>query len=510
VIETGEPVLIDDLRDHPLTRPMYQVLRDVAVQGVAVFPILIGGSVAGVVRFRSSRWGVQHVGEHRRAFARMVATSLGTRIRDARLIEGLRERTQRISRQRFEIEHRLRTINSLKQHFEAASDGVLVVEQTGRILYVNRTAEEITGFARDGLVGADIAAVLVDGQRELVSRVIDQVLHGHNLEAFDMRFTTTSGETIWGSVTTSTVLARTGAAVFSFRDVTAQRSLEEELRKTKEFLEKLIDSTIDAIIAADMRGNVIIFNQGAERIFGYSADQVIGRLPVWELYAPGVPRQVMRMLRSTQYGGVGRLEQTRREILSKDGELVPVHITASIIYENGREVATVGVFSDLRDRIRIEQRLLQAQKKLELTEQQVFVAELAGAAAHELNQPLTSICMTAELLKRKLTSDSPHLRNATRILEEAERMAHIVKKIGQITKYETKAYVGSTSILDLDRSSPRHHVPESSSDPSLTALSVPLDDFEDEITQQVDIDAFIADKGRRASSPAGEGDDGDD
>jgi signal transduction histidine kinase len=126
-------------------------------------------------------------------------------------------------------------------------------------------------------------------------------------------------------------------------------------------------------------------------------------------------------------------------------------MTASIIYEDGREVATVGIFSDLRDRIRIEQRLLQAQEKLQITENQALVAELAGAAAHELNQPLTSIMGYAQLIERQSAKEAAHLRAVKVILSEAERMAGIVKKIGKITKYETTDYVGNARMLDLDR-----------------------------------------------------------
>ena len=200
-----------------------------------------------------------------------------------------------------------------------------------------------------------------------------------------------------------------------------------------------------------MRGNVILFNPGAERIYNRSADDVIGRLNVAKLYEKGVARQIMRMLRSASYGGVGRLEPTRREVLSADHGLVPVNMTASIIYEDDREVATVGIFSDLRDRIRIEQRLLQAQEKLQLTEKQAMLAELAGAAAHELNQPLTSVMGYAELLYKKMGPDGSHARAMRKIVAESARMAEIVKKIGRITHYETKSYVGSAQILDLER-----------------------------------------------------------
>src|SRR6185503_8627511 len=128
-------------------------------------------------------------------------------------------------------------------------------------------------------------------------------------------------------------------------------------------------------------------------------------------------------------------------------------------YEGEREVATVGILTDLRERIRMEQRLLDAQQKLQMSEKQALVAELAGAAAHELNQPLTSIIGYTQLIQRQSAKEAPHLRAAGIILSEAERMAGIVKKIGRITKYETTDYVGSARMLDLDRAA--------ASDPSI-------------------------------------------
>jgi signal transduction histidine kinase len=172
------------------------------------------------------------------------------------------------------------------------------------------------------------------------------------------------------------------------------------------------------------------------------------------MYEDGGAKQVMRMLRSTSYGGVGRLEQTRREVRIASGEVVPVSITASTLYERDREVATVGILTDLRERIRMEQRLLDAQQKLQLSEKQALVAELAGAAAHELNQPLTSIMGYAGLIERQSPKDATYLRAVAIIMSEAERMASIVKKIGKITKYETTDYVGTARMLDLQRAAP--------------------------------------------------------
>lgn len=450
-IRTGEPVLIDDARLHPLTRDAVAHLDDPAA-GVAVFPVAWRGRSLGAMLLRRAAPGARHVVGRGEEFARLIASLTAAHLRHGAVLESLRDQTHRISRLRFEAERRLRGIESLKEHFEAASDGVVIVDEDGAILFVNRAAERITGFARDGLLGRPLADLLVAEAAVVAEEVVDKVLSGENLDPFDLGVATTAGDRLMVSASTSTVLAATGAAVLTFRDVTAQRALEGELRATKEFLERLIDSTVDAIVAADMRGNVILFNQGAERLYGYRSDEVIGKIPVWDLYDDGVPRQIMRMLRSTSHGGVGYLEQTRRELKRKGGELVPVNMTASIIYEAGREVATVGIFSDLRDRIRIEQRLLQAQEKLQVSEKQALVAELAGAAAHELNQPLTSILGYAQLIVRQSPPDASHLRAVGVIRSEAERMADIVKKIGRITKYETMPYVGGASILDLERS----------------------------------------------------------
>ncbi|HEY1557305.1 MAG TPA: PAS domain S-box protein [Kofleriaceae bacterium] len=454
-MRSGQPVLIEDTQAHPLVAGIAENLAARNVRAIAVFPVQWRGRSLGAILLRKQTIGLHHVGPRGLELAKLIASITAAHLRHGAVLESLRDQTHRISRARYEAERRLRGIDSLKEHFEAGADGVVVLDDGGRILFVNRAAERITGFARDGLLGSELVDLVPAEQRTLIRDAIARVLAGVNVESFDLELTTTSGTPVCASVSTSTVLAGTGAVILSFRDVTAERALETELRSTKEFLERLIDSTVDAIIAADMRGQILLFNQGAERLFGYRAADVIGKRPVWDLYEDGGARQIMRMLRSTSSGGVGRLEQTRREVRVATGETVPVSLTASIVYEGDREVATVGILADLRERIRMEQRLLDAQQKLQLSEKQALVAELAGAAAHELNQPLQSIMGYAQLIERQAPAPTdappPHLRAVGVILAEAERMATIVKKIGRITKYETTDYVGGARMLDLDR-----------------------------------------------------------
>jgi PAS domain S-box-containing protein len=381
-------------------------------------------------------------------FLRLAGLMLGLVLQSSRVLEGLRGQTRRFSKQLFDLERRSRALEQYRDFFESTSDGMVVLDAAGTVLYVNRAAQQLTGYAQEGLAGRPITEIVASAQREGLLAVVKNVSDGSDLEPFDLQLHTTSGEPITVSVASSTVLGEHGAAILAFRDVTEARALEGELRKTKDFLERLIDSTVDGIVAADMQGNLMIFNQGAARMFGYPPEEVVGRIPVWRLYPEGVARSIMSELRA----GGGRMPPSRRDIVTSDGELVPVTLAASIVYEEGKEVASVGIISDLRERLKIEQRLLQAQEKLIVTEKQALIAELAGTTAHELNQPLTSVMGYAELLRKKTQPDDPNWRAMDIILREAERMAEIVRKIGRITRYETKAYVGSTQILDLDKS----------------------------------------------------------
>jgi len=227
-----------------------------------------------------------------------------------------------------------------------------------------------------------------------------------------------------------------------------------ELRKTQDFLTNLIDASVDAIVSSDIHGKVVVFNKAAEAILHYTAEEVIGHLDVRALYPDDGARQIMRLLRDDAHGGHGRLDVLETTLIDAHGEPVPVSISAAIVYDgDGGERATMGIFTDLRERIRMEQELQKANVDLELTRRQAVVAELAGAAAHELNQPLTAVLGYTEFLSLRLPADDANQKVLTTIIEQTTRMADIVKKIGRITHYRTKTYTGSTQIVDLDSAS---------------------------------------------------------
>jgi PAS domain S-box-containing protein len=441
-LETGEVTFSGAAAGAPLLAEMS-----------AIFPIIVGRKPVGalIARFPSDA-GARPPGPVV-TLGRLAASMVGMVLRGAKALEPIRERTRRITLQDFHEERRVRAIERYRAFIDSASDGIVVLDANGRVLYMNRAAEEVTGYARDGLGGRPLSQIVPEVFRAKLEGEIARASTAEHVDNFDLELITTSGDRITVSVASIGILSEYEAAIFSFRDVTLARELERELRRTTEFLERILNSTVDGIIAADMRGTILLFNQGAERICGYKAGDVIGKMSVRRLYPPGVAQEVMRLIRSAEHGGGGRLEPVRRELASATREKIPVSISAALVFDDeGREIATVGIFSDLRERLRMEERLASAQEKLAVSEKQAVAIELAGAAAHELNQPLTSVMGYAQMLMRKLGPADAHIPTVQTILDEAERMAAIVRQLGSLTRYETKSYVGGAQIIDLDRS----------------------------------------------------------
>jgi PAS domain S-box-containing protein len=348
---------------------------------------------------------------------------------------------------------RSEVLKKYKEFFQRAFDGFVVLDPSLRIIHINPAGEQITGYARQGLIGQELGQFVLESDRPHLEAMIREMSAGGSVKSFDLGLVTPSGEPVLVSASPSAVLADEKALVLSFRDVTEARALENQLRSTKEFLERLVGSAVDAIVATNTQGFIILFNKGAERIFGLGAETVLGRITFTDLFPPGEASKILEQIRGPGFGGSGRLEAARTEAVGSSREPIPVSLSANLLYEDGVEVGLVAILSDLRERLLMEQRLVQVQEKLVETEKQALIAELAGTAAHELNQPLTSVMGYAELLKRRIPEDDSNHRAAEVIIREAERMAEIVRKIGRITKYEVKPYVGSTNILDLEKSS---------------------------------------------------------
>lgn len=121
----------------------------------------------------------------------------------------------------------------------------------------------------------------------------------------------------------------------------------EEIQRRHDFEFKLIQTSMDGIIANDRQGKIIVFNEGASRIYGYTTEEALSRIHVTQLYPQGEARRIKKNIYGPDYGGARRLINYETLALAKDGRLVPILLSATLIYDGEAEVATVGYFKDL-------------------------------------------------------------------------------------------------------------------------------------------------------------------
>jgi PAS domain S-box-containing protein len=203
---------------------------------------------------------------------------------------------------------------------------------------------------------------------------------------------------------------------------TLVREANIELEKAYQFRENLIENSPDAIVGVRKGGQIVIFNSASERLLGYRKDEVIGKMNIVDAYRPGVAKQIMKDLRSNDFGGRGVLQKRELILLAKDGEEIPVYISAAILYDEGKEAGSVGIFTDLREKQQLEQQLMRSEKLSSL-------GKLAAGIAHEINQPLTGVLTFAHLLLRKFKEEPKTRKDLEIIVRETTRIKGIVQGI---------------------------------------------------------------------------------
>ena len=262
------------------------------------------------------------------------------------------------------------------EHLLAAGPAIIYATQIAgsyACTFVSDNLRSIMGYAPqemttdpkhwpDHLHPEDVKRVLAE-----ISPLIEQ--GGGTLE---YRFQHRDGHYIWIQDTFKVIHDDAGhplELVGAWADIDKRKQVELKaleanaaLQESQRYLTRLIDSSTDAIISTDKKGNIVLFNEGAETLLRYREDEVIGRRAS-ELYfseeqAKGVTREMRK-----RGGTVLGFEAAFR---AKDGREIPVLISASLLFdEQGREAGTVGFAEDLRDRKRAEEALQRAHDELE-------------------------------------------------------------------------------------------------------------------------------------------------
>jgi PAS domain S-box-containing protein len=203
--------------------------------------------------------------------------------------------------------------------------------------------------------------------------------------------------------------------LWSFRNLTDRFRLESQVRQMDELERNLVQASMDGIIVNDMLGNILIFNSGAASILGYTPEEVIGKIKVYQLYPDRVAHEIKQLIYDPAHGGVGILEDYETQVLHKDGSQVPIWLSARLLHEDGREIGIVGYFRDLRERQRLEMEILR-------NERLATLGSMVARISHEIKNPLATIGGFAGQLRRNLELPEETRRKLTLIHQEVQRL----------------------------------------------------------------------------------------
>ena len=299
---------------------------------------------------------------------------------------------------RHELEHNL---------IQTSMDGIIANDRRGNLIIFNEGAERISGYTREEAVSnIHVTQLYAEGVAQKIKKMIYGSEYGGpgRLINYEVEVLTNNGQPV-PILLSATLLYEEGrevATVGYFKDMRDVKRLERELIKRYEFEHDLIQTSMDGIIANDRQGNIIIFNEGAQSIYGYTPEEALAGMSVTRLYPEGEARRIKKLTYGSEYGGPGRLINYEVEVLTKKGESVPILLSATLLYEEGREVAMVGYFKDMQKVKRLEKELIQRERL-------AAMGQATAGIAHGVKNILHAMKLGAFMVDKGFEKEKPDL-----------------------------------------------------------------------------------------------------
>src|ERR1700722_12127668 len=319
------------------------------------------------------------------------------------------------------------TLNSI-------GDAVVCTDIRGNITFLNLVAEKMTGWSRQqsaGLPMAEVCRILDATTRETIPNAMERAV-GHNrtehlppncilirLDRFEIP--------IEDSV--APIHDRQGrptGAVIVFRDITERKQREDELSR----LAAVVESSYDGIFGLTANGIILTWNLGAERIFGYSANEAIGQSILF-LSPPNLPLESTTFLE--KIGRADAVEHFETIRTKKDGTQIQIALTLSPIKNSdGQVVGVSGVARDITESKHLEEMLRKAQKM-------EGIGLLAGGIAHDFNNLLSVIIGYSEILLDSTHLDTKMHSQCEEIKKAGDRAATLTRQLLAFSRQQVLA-----------------------------------------------------------------------
>jgi two-component system sensor kinase FixL len=300
----------------------------------------------------------------------------------------------------------------LRAIVESSTDAIVGKRLDGTVVSWNLGAERMYGYSAREAIGQSIALIIPSERVDELRDILSEIRLGRRVPSFDTVRLTKEGRRIDVSLTVSPVLDVHGHVVAASaigRDVSRAKRLESELASSEARYRSIVDSAVDAILVIDAIGRIEAFNAAAERLFEYTADEVIGRnvnILMPEPYHSEHDGYIARYLQT----GEKRIIGIGREVVGrkKGGGTFPVQLSVGEVIIEGQKKFT-GILHNLTDRVALETRLREQESLTRL-------GQMAAVVAHEVKNPLTGIRGAVQIIGSRLPAGSRDVEVAREIV----------------------------------------------------------------------------------------------
>ena len=311
---------------------------------------------------------------------------------------------------------------------EQLNEGLMQVDNEGRILFVNEKFCEMFGYLKDEVIGKD-------GYRLLGGRIDKQNIEVNKeqehkiklaIKNMEMKAKKKSGELIWLSINASVVTENNGdmdGFVMLMSDITERKKAESETNR----LITAIEQAGEVFIVTDNDRTIQYVNPAFEAVTGYSREEAVGQ-NYSMLVSAEQDEAFYRNLWETVAGGMtwkGRIVNKR-----KDGTLYSEDATISPVKDaSGETVNFVAVKRDITEHLRISQEQSRLQEQLQQVQKLESIGRLAGGVAHDFNNMLSVILGYGGILLNSLSPEDPLREDVKQIMEAGKRSAALTRQL---------------------------------------------------------------------------------
>jgi PAS domain S-box-containing protein len=296
--------------------------------------------------------------------------------------------------------------------FDSSPVGVFTIIQ-GKFKLVNSQFEKINGYSKDELEGMDAINLVVPQDRKLVHDNAVKMLKGQINSPYEFRITTKSGDTKWVMETVVSInIQGQRATLGNQMDITEKKEAMAILNQQKELIERIIESTPNAVLVVDRNGNIVLNNRTFCDYFALKTQNLVGEQLREIIPAKSVLKAVATVLERKQ--SHSKIEFSHQ--INEHNNILNIDI---ISMSDDQVLIILNDITEDRER----------QERLYLTDRLASVGEMASGIAHELNNPPTGVIGMSQLLVNEEGLPEELKEDIQAIYSEARRAANIVRNL---------------------------------------------------------------------------------